>query len=240
MPGEAELWPSLTGAETTAIEASLVETEVANAEEAARVGMAGSPTVLIDGHDPFAPQGGGSLACRLYRVGDRLDGAPSVAQLLEALTAAPEADSGLAGALIDLLGQDLDEVDQALATNGFVAVWDRRARRPEDLVPGVTGAGPAAVALARRGRAELDEAGALVGIHGLTLRLTRHQFAIEGRPDTPGAPSTRSASPPPSPSMPWPTPTARPAGDRLRSSSAAVPRIRPPRCSGCHAHRPPT
>ena len=54
--------------------------------DAARFGMAGSPTLLIDGVDPFAAPGEFSLACRLYRdeVG-RIVAAPSVERLREAL-----------------------------------------------------------------------------------------------------------------------------------------------------------
>lgn len=55
--------------------------------EAERLGFAGSPTVLIDGIDPFAtgdePTG---LACRVYETDEGLDGAPTVAQLRSALT----------------------------------------------------------------------------------------------------------------------------------------------------------
>lgn len=54
---------------------------------AAAAGMRGSPTLLIDGVDPFAgsdrPAG---LSCRLYRdASGRLDGAPSVQALREVL-----------------------------------------------------------------------------------------------------------------------------------------------------------
>ena len=54
---------------------------------AERRGMRGSPTFLIDGHDPFHGDGKvGSLSCRLYRVDVALDGAPSVRQLIEVIT----------------------------------------------------------------------------------------------------------------------------------------------------------
>ncbi|HKY74985.1 MAG TPA: hypothetical protein VJS45_02510 [Acidimicrobiia bacterium] len=72
-----------------ALTAVVTETEVASPEEAASTGMAGSPTVLIDGRDAFPDESAGlSLACRLYLDGDRFDGAPTVARLVEALTAA--------------------------------------------------------------------------------------------------------------------------------------------------------
>ncbi|MBT2511277.1 alkylmercury lyase family protein [Streptomyces sp. ISL-98] len=61
--------------------------EVSNEARAAERGMTGSPTVLIDGIDPFAAPGGAtSVSCRLYRGPDgRTDGAPSVADLHRAL-----------------------------------------------------------------------------------------------------------------------------------------------------------
>jgi hypothetical protein len=51
-------------------------------------GNRGSPTVLIDGEDPFAdPDAPVGLACRVYPTADELAGAPSVAQLTAALRA---------------------------------------------------------------------------------------------------------------------------------------------------------
>ena len=64
--------------------------EVADERQAAEAGMHGSPTLLIDGVDPFAgPDQAPSLSCRLYRdeVG-RAGGAPSVQALRQALAAA--------------------------------------------------------------------------------------------------------------------------------------------------------
>lgn len=64
------------------------EREVLTAEAAVRVGMRGSPTILINGHDPFDPHGdGASVSCRLYGVDGAIDGSPSVSQLLAALRA---------------------------------------------------------------------------------------------------------------------------------------------------------
>jgi hypothetical protein len=60
---------------------------VETAEEAERVGFRGSPTILIDGRDPWAGQRApGGLSCRVYQTEAGPDGAPSVAQLAEALT----------------------------------------------------------------------------------------------------------------------------------------------------------
>ena len=64
--------------------------EVADDQEAAKAGMHGSPTLLIDGVDPFAGQDQApSLSCRLYRdEAGRTAGAPSVQALRQALAAA--------------------------------------------------------------------------------------------------------------------------------------------------------
>lgn len=71
---------------------------VSTPDEAARYGMHGSPTILIDGRDPFAEPGTApSLACRLYRdIDGQVQGAPSAGQLREALAAA-ERLAGSAG-----------------------------------------------------------------------------------------------------------------------------------------------
>lgn len=65
--------------------------EVTTDAEAARLGMNGSPTLLIDGIDPFASadQCVCGLSCRLYRDEEgRIVPAPSVDQLLDALAEA--------------------------------------------------------------------------------------------------------------------------------------------------------
>jgi len=55
-------------------------------EEAERVGFPGSPTILVEGRDPWAENDGpAGLSCRIYQTEHGPDGAPSVAQLAEAL-----------------------------------------------------------------------------------------------------------------------------------------------------------
>ncbi|TCM50652.1 alkylmercury lyase family protein [Kribbella sp. VKM Ac-2568] len=64
-----------------------------NDTDAERFGMAGSPTLLIDGVDPFTTGGdcGCGVSCRLYRdVAGRIVPAPSIAQLRDSLTAASQ------------------------------------------------------------------------------------------------------------------------------------------------------
>lgn len=62
--------------------------EVTTPAEAERLGFRGSPTILVDGADPFAggdePVG---LACRVYATPEGLQGSPTVEQLRSALRA---------------------------------------------------------------------------------------------------------------------------------------------------------
>lgn len=61
---------------------------VADAAEAEREQLHGSPTILIDGIDPFIPQGVAPMAswsCRLFDTESGPAGVPSLAQLRTAL-----------------------------------------------------------------------------------------------------------------------------------------------------------
>lgn len=66
---------------------TLERRKVETPQEAARLGFAGSPTVVVDGTDPFAtgdePTG---LACRVYDTPGDPQGSPTLAQLREALS----------------------------------------------------------------------------------------------------------------------------------------------------------
>jgi hypothetical protein len=53
--------------------------------QAARLGFVGSPTVLIDGQDPFPSSGPAGLSCRLYRTEGGLRGSPPIEEIREAL-----------------------------------------------------------------------------------------------------------------------------------------------------------
>lgn len=60
--------------------------EVTTPERAAALGFRGSPTILIDGRDPFAAAGAEvGLSCRMYATPDGLRGAPTSDQLRRAL-----------------------------------------------------------------------------------------------------------------------------------------------------------
>ncbi|WP_241777905.1 hypothetical protein [Streptomyces sp. CT34] len=69
---------------------------VGDQAEAERSGFTGSPTILIDGCDPFAEPGAlPSVACRIYRTSSGLAGVPEVGQLQEALRAAVDTGGGV-------------------------------------------------------------------------------------------------------------------------------------------------
>jgi hypothetical protein len=65
--------------------------------EAVRLGMRGSPTLLVNGIDPFAAPGNpASVSCRVYRdESGQSQGAPSVAALRQAVRQAAGAGTGI-------------------------------------------------------------------------------------------------------------------------------------------------
>jgi hypothetical protein len=65
---------------------TVVHRVIDDLEQARALGMTGSPTLLVDGVDPFAVPGQpASVSCRLYLVDGRLAGSPSIEQLREVL-----------------------------------------------------------------------------------------------------------------------------------------------------------
>ena len=67
-----------------AVQHQLIETH----ETAVELGFRGSPTVLVDGVDPFAdPNAPVGLTCRIYPTGDGAAGSPTLDQLQEAIAA---------------------------------------------------------------------------------------------------------------------------------------------------------
>jgi hypothetical protein len=83
---EQRLADALAGRPDVTVQRRVAET----AEQAGQYGMHGSPTVLIDGRDPFAVPGDStSLSCRLYQDEQgRVQGAPSTGQLRATLAEA--------------------------------------------------------------------------------------------------------------------------------------------------------
>lgn len=70
---------------------------ISDQAEAERNGFTGSPTILIDGRDPFAEPGRRpGLACRLYWTPDGPDRAPGAGQLRQALKTAADRERELA------------------------------------------------------------------------------------------------------------------------------------------------
>ena len=66
----------------------ITRVRVESPEDADRVGFRGSPSVLIDGTDPFSdPDAPVGLSCRPYPTPDGLAGSPTREQLREALYA---------------------------------------------------------------------------------------------------------------------------------------------------------
>ncbi|WP_405982403.1 thioredoxin family protein [Streptomyces sp. NBC_00158] len=150
--------------------------EVHDQAQAAEYGMNGSPTILLDGVDPFAPQGVvPSVSCRLYRHADgTVSGAPSVAALREALDCgAVQADPSApddcceAGDPLDAVGRGgrgrrapdgrgLRAVQQAVLRH-FAAAGT--APRPAELEPAAAQAGSTAgEVLAELAREDFDQA----------------------------------------------------------------------------------
>lgn len=71
------------------VTAAVVERVIDDPRMAATLGMAGSPTILVDGRDLFGAAAlEPSISCCLYRSETAVDGAPSVSALIDALTAA--------------------------------------------------------------------------------------------------------------------------------------------------------
>lgn len=91
-------------------EAQVELIEVRQEAEAARWGMTGSPTVLVDGVDPFAVVGApASISCRLYRDEEgRPGGAPSIEALRRALSGTGVSASA---PVEECCGGDLDVLD---------------------------------------------------------------------------------------------------------------------------------
>jgi hypothetical protein len=59
---------------------------VASPADAERLSFRGSPAILLDGRDPFAPEDApAGFSCRIYLTDAGPEGAPSVRQLEEAL-----------------------------------------------------------------------------------------------------------------------------------------------------------
>jgi hypothetical protein len=76
----------IEAAELAGLGVRVEERLVHGLSDAAELGFTGSPTILVDGVDPFADTDlGPSMACRLYSTGEGVEGAPSVDALVRVL-----------------------------------------------------------------------------------------------------------------------------------------------------------
>ncbi len=65
---------------------SVVRRRIRNEADAQRWGMYGSPTILVDGTDPFTdPDSDATWACRIFFSPEGASGVPTVGQLREAI-----------------------------------------------------------------------------------------------------------------------------------------------------------
>ena len=70
-------------------EVEIVHQRVDSPEDAERLNFHGSPTILVNGRDPFPGRDvTPSLGCRVYQTEEGMQGAPSVAQLRHVLRSA--------------------------------------------------------------------------------------------------------------------------------------------------------
>lgn len=82
-PGEALAVELIEGAvESEGVSATVTRTLIETREEAEERGFVGSPTILVDGVDPFAVEGASvGLACRRYATPEGLSGVPTLEEL---------------------------------------------------------------------------------------------------------------------------------------------------------------
>lgn len=81
-----------TAVADTGVKAVVTRTVVSDEDMARQRGFTGSPTILVNGADPFAtPDGPVAVACRLYATPDGLQGTPGLRGLRQALKRAAAA-----------------------------------------------------------------------------------------------------------------------------------------------------
>lgn len=80
-----------TAVADTRVRATVTRTVITSQDQARRRGFVGSPTILLDGSDPFAdPVAPPAMACRLYSTPDGLRGVPELRDLRQALKQAAD------------------------------------------------------------------------------------------------------------------------------------------------------
>lgn len=159
------------------LHATIHQRLVTSEHDANTAGLRGSPTILIDGHDPFDDGSeAAGLACRLYRTETGAEGAPSVLNLVEALRRHRRRSP--------LERTPSDDLAQQIRRAAFDRLRTGHTIAPSELADQLS-AQPGRIAtaldeLTQAGLIEQDPTGAIVGAHGLTLTQTRHQLVLDG------------------------------------------------------------
>jgi Alkylmercury lyase len=162
-------------------------------QEAAQRGMHGSPTILVDGTDPFAGPGqSAAMSCRLYRDSDgRVGGAPSVRQLREVIgdPAVVAADAGNPGWLdvfgrsgrgrVAPAGRGLRAVHQAVLRS-FAATGHAPEQDVLDVAARRFDTARVLAELAEGDFLCLDQAGQISAAYPFSARPTPHKVQIAG------------------------------------------------------------
>ena len=162
-------------------------------QEAARRGMHGSPTILVDGTDPFAEPGQpATVSCRLYRDSDgQVGGAPTVSQLRQAIgdPATTAADAG-SPSWLDALGRGgrgrIAPAERGLRTvhQAVLRSFAATGRAPEqDLLGDAARPFDAARVLAELTDGDflcMDQAGRISAAYPFSATATPHKVQIAG------------------------------------------------------------
>jgi hypothetical protein len=171
--------------------------EVTTDTEATRSGMNGSPTLLINGIDPFASsdQGASGLSCRLYHDQERrIVPAPTVDQLRDAIAAAEQSTPGPPRiAPVEVLSAwrrraaPLDPVQRAVhqeILRTFAATG--RPPAPSDLDAVANGSADVGAVLSALHEADairLDADESIAVAYPFSTHPTRHRVRIDDRVD---------------------------------------------------------
>lgn len=168
--------------------ARITEQVLSSETDAARHSVHGSPTILLDGHDPFPePPRAPGFACRLYPGDTGPEGAPTVDALIDAMTSTTGPSASTAEGVEELAVGD-GSADAPLGERVRWAAFDRLVSGhpvPADVLAGALGvevrvAQGAIEDQARRGLVDVDDDGRVLGAHGLTLVPTDFQLVLDG------------------------------------------------------------
>lgn len=167
----------------------VIRREIDSEEDASLFGMRGSPTLLIDGVDPFAMAGTPfSVSCRMYRTDDGpLEGAPSVAALRRVVQASANGTtvpgavgrSGL-GRIAPLEGGLRAVHQQILCTLAAGGPAPEASALTEVAAPYGRTAEQVLADLHTRDLLRLDEAGRVRAAYPFSLTSTAHTVALDG------------------------------------------------------------